>query len=130
MCLADPGEARGCFINSLVIDSFIHLLIKSVRQPFPPTALRRRHAQTVKDSSSSYKIDYFIVVKTILNPEGHQNRITGSKITAILLKGYILPFGGASAVEGLRSTGLPRLVSIPLLFKKEYGTTNKCSLFF
>ena len=29
---------------------------------------------------------------------------------AILLKRWILPIGGASAVEGLRSTGLPRLV--------------------
>ena len=80
-------------------------------QPFPPIALRRRHAQRVRDSSSSYKIDYVIVIKTFLNPEGHQNRISGSKVTAILLKGWILPIGGASAVEGLRSTGLSRLVS-------------------
>ena len=29
---------------------------------------------------------------------------------AILLKGLILPIGGDSAVEGLLSTGLPRLV--------------------
>ena len=79
-------------------------------QPFPPTALRRRHAQTVIDSSSSYKIDYVIVIKTFLNPDGHQNRISGLKVTAILLKGWILPTGEASAVEGLRSTGLPRLV--------------------
>ena len=35
--LADLGKARGCSTNSLVIDSFI----KSVSQPFPPTALRR-----------------------------------------------------------------------------------------
>ena len=52
------------------------------------------------------------MIKTFLNPEGHQNRITGSKVTAILLKGWILPISGASAVEGLRSTGLPRLVPI------------------
>ena len=64
----------------------------------------RRHAQTFRDSSSSYKINYVIVVKTFLNP------INGSKVTAILLQGRILPIGGASAVEGLRSTGLPRLV--------------------
>ena len=66
-------------------------------EPFPPTALRRRHAQTVIDSSSSYKIGY---VKDFLNPEGHQNRITGAKVMAILLKGWILPIGEASAVEG------------------------------
>ena len=81
-------------------------------EPFPPTALQRRHAQTVRDSSSSYKIDYVIVIKTFLNPEGHQNRISSSTVMAILLKGLILPIGGASLVEGLRSTGLPCLVFI------------------
>ena len=79
-------------------------------EPFPLTALRRHHAQTVRDRASSYKIEYVIVIKTFLNPEGHQNRISGSKVTAILLKGRILPIGGASSVEGLRSTGLPCLV--------------------
>ena len=79
-------------------------------EPFPPTALRLRHAQRVGDSSSSYKIDFVIVIKTFLNPEGHQNRISGSKVTAILLKGWILPIGGSSSVEGLQSTGLPSLV--------------------
>ena len=79
-------------------------------EPFPATALRRRHVQTVRDSSSSYKMDYVIVIKTFLNPKGHQNRNSGSKVTAILMKGRILPIGGASLIEGLRSTGLPRLV--------------------
>ena len=46
----------------------------------------------------------------ILNPEGHLNCITGLRVTAILLNGKIFPIGGASAVKGLRSTGLPRLV--------------------
>ena len=64
----------------------------------------------VRDSSSSYKIDYVVVIKTFLNPEGHPNRISGSKVTAIILMGRILPICGASAVEGLQSTGLPRLV--------------------
>ena len=50
------------------------------------------------------------MIKNFLNPEGHQNRISGSKVTAILLKGCILPIGGASSVEGMRSMGLPRLV--------------------
>ena len=67
--LADPGEAKGCSTNSLVINS----LSQSVSQPFSPTALRRRHALPVRDSSSSYKKDYVIVIKTFLNPEGHQN---------------------------------------------------------
>ena len=70
---------------------------QSVGEPFPPTALRRRHAQTVGDSSSSYTIDYVIVIKTFLNPEGHQNPISGSKVTVILLKGWILPIGGVAS---------------------------------
>ena len=53
---------------------------------------------------------HVILIKTFLNPEGHQNRISGSKVTAILVKGWILPIGGASSVDGLRSTGLSRLV--------------------
>ena len=80
----------------------------------------------------------------MLNLEGHQNRCIGSKVTAILMNGWILPTGGASlgrvcacslrsrlvfilslifffkkiwtmwwsqSVEGLLSTGLPRLAS-------------------
>ena len=104
--LADPGEARGCSTNSLVI----HWLIRWFSQPFPPTAVRRRHAQTVRDST--YKIDYVMVIKNSLNPKGHQNPISGSKVTAVLLKGYILPINGASSGKvcacGLRS----RLVNI------------------
>ena len=50
------------------------------------------------------------MIKTFINPKGHQNLIKSLKVTAILLKGWISPVGGASAVEGLQSTGLPRLV--------------------
>ena len=49
----------------------------------------------LRDSTFSYEIDYVIVIKNFLNPEGHQNPISGSKVTAILLKGWILPIGGA-----------------------------------
>ena len=55
----------------------------------------------VRDRDSGYKIGYGIVIKNFLNPKGHQNPINGSKVTTILLKGVILPFGGASAGEGL-----------------------------
>ena len=98
---AKPGAALQ------TASSFIHSLIDSVRNHFPPTALRRRHAQTVRDSSSSYNTDYVIVIKTFLSPEGHQNRISGSKVTAILLKGWILPIGGASAVRVCDQRGYP-----------------------
>ena len=42
------------------------------------------------------------MIKNFQNTKGHQNPISGSKITAILLKGLILAFGGASLGEGLR----------------------------
>jgi hypothetical protein len=35
----------------------------------------------------SYKKDYVIMITSFLNPEGHQNPFSGSKVTAILLKG-------------------------------------------
>ena len=68
-----------------------------ISQPFPPTALRRRHAQIVRDSTSSYKIDNVIVIKNFLNPKGHQNTIGGCKGTAILLKGWIWSIGGVAS---------------------------------
>ena len=37
------------------------------------------------------------MIKNSLNPKGHQNPISGSKVTAILLKRLILPIGGASS---------------------------------
>ena len=64
----------------------------------------------VGDGAFSHKIDYVTFLLEIINLERHPNRTTGSRVTAVLLNGWIFPIGGASAVEGLRSTGLPRLV--------------------
>ena len=50
---------------------------------------------------SCYKIDYVIVIKIFINPKGHQNPISGLKVTSILLKRWIFPIGGAPAGEGL-----------------------------
>ena len=47
----------------------------------------------VADGAFSHKIDYVTMFNEILNHEGHQNHITGSKVTAILLNGWILPIG-------------------------------------
>ena len=58
-------------------------------------SLRRRHAQTVKNGASSHKTNYMDIFSDILNLE-HQNRCIGSKVTAILLNGWILPTGGAA----------------------------------
>ena len=41
------------------------------------------------------------VIKNFLNPEGHQNPFSCSIVVANLLKVWILPIGGASAMEGL-----------------------------
>ena len=91
-----PGRSQG-----LLYKQPRYSFINSVSHPFPPTASQRRHAQTVRDKASSYKIDYVIVIKSLLDTEGHQNPISGSKVTAILLKGWIWPIGEASAGEGL-----------------------------
>ena len=37
--------------------------------------------------------EYVIVMKSFLNPEGHQNCMSGEKVTIILLKALILPIG-------------------------------------
>ena len=58
----------------------------------------------VGDGAFSHKIDYVAIFLKILNLEGHLNRITSSRVTAIMLNGWILPIGGASALEGLLST--------------------------
>ena len=68
-------------------------------------SLRRRHALIVEDGAFSHKIDYVTIFRKILSLEGHPNRITDSRNTAILLNGRILPIGGAPPVEGLLSTG-------------------------
>ena len=46
----------------------------------------------------------------ILNLEGQSNRITDSRVMAILVNWWILSIGRVSGVEGLRSTELPQLV--------------------
>ena len=37
------------------------------------------------------------MLQEILNPEGHQNRMTGIKATAILLNEWIFPVGGVAS---------------------------------
>ena len=87
-------------------------------------SLWRRHALLVEDGAFRHKIDYVTIFENILNFEGHQNRMTGSGVTAILLYGWILPIGGASSVEGLRSTGLPRLVFTEMKIESTLGVVG------
>ena len=60
-------------------------------------SLRRRHAQKVKNGASSHKTNYIEILSEILNLEGHLNRYIGSKVTAILLNGLILPTAGVAS---------------------------------
>ncbi len=48
----------------------------------------------IEDGALSHKIDFF---KDILILEGHQNHITGSRITANLLNGWVLAVGGVAS---------------------------------
>ena len=98
----------------------INSLISSLSEPFPPTALQRRHAQVVRDSTSSYKIDYVIVIENFLNPEGNQNPISGSKVMAILLKGWNLPI---ALVELHRKGSAPAACAAGLFYLKIGGLT-------
>ena len=67
------------------------------------------------DGAFSHTIDYATIFLEILNHKGHPNGITGLRVTVILLNSWILPIGGASAVEGLRSTGVPRLAFFTMI---------------
>ena len=81
---------------------------------FVKISLRSRHAPIVRNGAFSHKIDYItIFVKEILNLKGHQNRITGLRVTAILLNGWIFPIGQSGEASPWRvcyQRGLPRLV--------------------
>ena len=63
-------------------------------------SIQHRHFLTVVDGAFIHKIDYVTIFMEILNPKGHPSRITGSRVTAILLNAWILPVHGVSAVEG------------------------------
>ena len=73
-------------------------------------SLRRRHALMVGDEASSQKIDYVSKFLEILNLEGHQNRITGSRVTAILLNGWTSPIGGVASGRACACSLRSRLV--------------------
>ena len=51
------------------------------------------HALMVGDEAISHKIDYVGTLYEIISYQGHPNCMTGSRDTAMLLKGWIFPFG-------------------------------------
>ena len=68
------------------------------------------HVIRVEDGAFSLKIDH--IKKKLGDSKSLPNYITGSKVTAFLLKVWILPVGGTSSVDGLQSTRLRCLVFI------------------
>ena len=69
----------------------------------------------VGDGTFSHKIDCFRKIKEILNLRGHQNCITGSRVTAILLNGWTLPIGEAASGRVCACSLRSRLVSVSKL---------------
>ena len=59
----------------------------------------------VENGAFSNKIDCIKQNYKLLNFKDCQNRITGSRVTANLMSGWILTIGRASPVEGPLSTG-------------------------
>ena len=90
---ADPGKARGCSTNTYVIIS----LIDSLTHPLVKIPLRHRHALMVEDGAFCHKTDYVPYLNPNLNLKGHLNCFIGSKVTAILVNGKILPRGGVAS---------------------------------
>ena len=67
------------------------------------------------------------MIKNLLNPKGHQNRISGSKVTAILLKGWILPIGGVALGRVCACSLCNRLVYLlTSLLLKNFCKKKKC----
>ena len=90
--ISRPGQSQGLLYKHL-----FHSLINSVNKwAVPSNSFMALHAQTVRDSTSSYKIDYVKMINNFLNPEGHQNPFSGSKVTVTLLNGWIWPIGGVA----------------------------------
>ena len=69
----------------------------------------------VGDGAFSHKIDWGRIFLEILNLKRHQNRIVGSKVTAILLNGWVFPIGGVTSGRVCACSLRSRLVLINLL---------------
>ena len=67
----------------------------------------RYHAQMFRKGAFSHKIDYITIFRRIYILKDITNCITGLRVTATLLYGWIFLIGqsGEASVEGLLSTG-------------------------
>ena len=67
----------------------------------------------VRNGAFGHKVDCLNILKDIFNLEGHQNSITGSRVTVILLNGWTFPIGQSGEASWWRvcyQRGLPHLV--------------------
>ena len=91
----------------------------------------------VKNGASSHKTNYIDILSEILNLEGHLNRCIGSKVTAILLNGWILPTGGvasgrvcpAACAAGLYYDRFPLPLNIGVA-TGQFGTSEEYTMTF
>ena len=72
-------------------------MIHSLSHPIVKISLRHGLAQTIKSGASSHKTKYIDIVSEIFILEEHQNRLIDSKVTAILLTGWMMPTGGVAS---------------------------------
>ena len=86
-------------------------------------SLRRRLAQMIVDGAFNHKMDWLMKSLEILNLKGHQNRIIGSKVTAILLNGWVMPIGGVVSEESAPAA-CPAALFLPS--PQELGTRSGC----
>ena len=97
-----PGEASGCFTNTVVINSFTLFLPLLFA---PPT-------QTVNNLAFKHEVDYVAQVWDIINLKVYQNCITAlhyicSKVIVIFLSGWILPIGQVASKRVCVERGYP-----------------------
>ena len=85
----------------------------------------------VRNGAFSHNIEYITIFKEILNLEIHQNRTTDSRITAILLNGWIFLIGQSGEASQWRvfyQRGLPYLVFTQTEFKEKCFYPKKCKI--
>ena len=83
-------SGRGCSTNTFVTNYFFNSLNDYC---FPKKSLQSHHAPMIGYVAFSHKIEYITSFLEILNLKWHQNPITGTRVMAIWLNGWIFPIG-------------------------------------
>ena len=93
--------------------------MRSVSHLFPQLTLQSRGAFRVRVTASNHKIAYVAQVKDILNLKENLNRMINSKVTTILLEGWILSIGGVASGRVCAYSLRSRLVSFKIKTKNK-----------